>query len=98
MERLAERGVPARPYFTPLHLQPLYRERFGFGEGDFPVTERVARTTLALPFSGQMTESQVARVCGALGEAVALAWPEPHTKHTSNWYNSWGTPQKRALR
>ena len=34
MERLAERGIPARPYFTPLHLQPLYRERFGFCEGD----------------------------------------------------------------
>ena len=49
--RLAEHGVPGRPYFTPLHLQPLYRERFGFKPGDFPVTERVAASTLALPFS-----------------------------------------------
>ena len=35
IERLAERGIPAHPYFSPLHLQPFYRERFGFGEGDF---------------------------------------------------------------
>lgn len=66
MAALAERGVPARPYFTPLHLQPLYRERFGFREGDFPVTERVARSTLALPFSSRMSEREVEVVCRAL--------------------------------
>ena len=43
IDQLATRGVPARPYFSPIHLQPLYRERFGFREGDFPVTEAVAR-------------------------------------------------------
>jgi len=26
---------------------------------------------------------------------VALARPESHTKHTSDWYNFWGTPQWR---
>ncbi len=66
MAALAELGVPARPYFTPLHLQPLYRERFGFREGDFPVTERVARSTLALPFSSRMSEREVEVVCRAL--------------------------------
>ena len=66
MAALAERAIPTRPYFTPLHLQPLYRERFGFCEGDFPVTERVARSTLALPFSGRMSEEQVEVVCRAL--------------------------------
>ena len=70
LEALAERGIPARPYFSPLHLQPLYQERLGCGEGDFPVTERVARSTLALPFSGRMTEAQVERVCRVLRELV----------------------------
>jgi perosamine synthetase len=70
MARLAERGVPARPYFTPLHLQPFYRERFGYREGDFPVTEGVARSTLALPFSGRMRAEQVKYVCQTLAEAL----------------------------
>ena len=70
MARLAQRGVPARPYFAPLHLQPVYRQRFGFGEGDFPVTERVARSTLALPFSGRMSQGQVTEVCWTLLEAI----------------------------
>jgi len=70
MAALAERGIPSRPYFSPLHLQPVYVDRFGHRQGDFPVCERVARSTLALPFSGVMTENQVDRVCGALGELV----------------------------
>ena len=68
--RLAEEGVPARPYFTPLHLQPFYRERFGFQVGDFPVAEQVARSTLALPFSSLMTEAQVDDVCQTLGVVI----------------------------
>lgn len=66
MAALQERGVPSRPYFTPIHLQPFYRERLGYQEGDFPVTEAVARSTLALPFFGRMEERQVERVCGCL--------------------------------
>ena len=58
------------PYFTPLHLQPFYRKWFGFRDGDFPVTERVARSTLALPFSSRMSEGQVEVVCQALGEVT----------------------------
>jgi perosamine synthetase len=74
-------GVPARPYFVPIHLQPLYRERFGYRPGDFPVTEQVARTTLALPFFTDMTEDQVDYVCGCLerritgrGSAAVQVW------------------------
>ena len=69
MADLEEQGVPSRPYFTPIHLQPFYYERFGYQEGDFPVTEAVARSTLALPFSSVMPEEQVDHVCKAL-EAV----------------------------
>jgi perosamine synthetase len=69
MEVLAEHGVASRPYFAPIHLQPFYRERFGFAPGDFPVTEAVAATTLALPFSSRMTEDQVSQVAEALRAA-----------------------------
>jgi dTDP-4-amino-4,6-dideoxygalactose transaminase len=66
MAGLEERGVPARPYFSPIHLQLFNRERFGYREGDYPVAEAVARSTLALPFSGVMTEQQVTYVCETL--------------------------------
>jgi perosamine synthetase len=71
IDRLSGLGVPAKGYFAPLHLQPLYRERFGHGPGDFPVTERVARSTLALPFHNRMSEAKVDRVCRALARVLA---------------------------
>ncbi|HWO88402.1 MAG TPA: DegT/DnrJ/EryC1/StrS family aminotransferase [Gemmatimonadales bacterium] len=70
IQQLSQRGVPSRPYFTPLHLQPIYRERFGYKEGDFPITEKVAARTLALPFSSRLTDHQVEHVCGALLESI----------------------------
>jgi perosamine synthetase len=68
--QLEERGVVTRPYFSPIHLQPYWRERFGYGPGDFPVTERVARSTLALPFSSRLTDDEIDVVAAALREAV----------------------------
>jgi dTDP-4-amino-4,6-dideoxygalactose transaminase len=68
MRELAGRGIPSRPYFTPIHLQPFYRRRFGFRPGDYPVAEALGASCLALPFSGIMSEQQVERVCQALAE------------------------------
>jgi dTDP-4-amino-4,6-dideoxygalactose transaminase len=63
-------GIPARPYFIPIHLQPYMVERFGYKKGDFPVTEDLGRRGLALPFSSVMTEVQVKRVCQTIRELI----------------------------
>lgn len=73
MKHLAEAGIPSRPYFTPIHLQPFYREKFGYQRGDFPVTEYLGDVSLALPFSGVMTEDQVDYVCERLRSATRPA-------------------------
>ncbi len=66
---LAQMGIPVRPYFLPIHLQPYLVERFGYRKGDFPVTEDLGERGLALPFSGKMSEEQVETVCKALSKA-----------------------------
>ena len=63
MAGLAEAGIPSRPYFTPIHLQPFYRERFGYRRGNFPIAEYLGDVCLALPFSGMMAQDQVDYVC-----------------------------------
>jgi len=70
MARLEEKGVASRAYFSPIHLQPFYRRKFGSREGDFPVTEAVARSTLALPFHSNLDEESVEYVCSALSEII----------------------------
>ncbi len=72
-QKLEARGVPVRPYFLPIHLQPYMVERFGWRAGDFPVTEDLGRRGLAVPFSGVMTEEQVEYVCQAIRQALSEA-------------------------
>jgi len=64
-------GIGVNNYFPPIHLQPLYRERFGFGEGAFPVTERVGRRTIALPFHNNLSDEQAETVVRRLTSALA---------------------------
>ncbi|HEX3561770.1 MAG TPA: DegT/DnrJ/EryC1/StrS family aminotransferase, partial [Solirubrobacterales bacterium] len=69
---LASNGIASKAYLPCIHLLPPYRERFGFKGGEFPIAERVAERSLALPFFTSMTEAQVERVCTALGEALGI--------------------------
>ena len=66
LEALRAQHIACSDYFAPIHLQPFYREQFGYGEGAFPVCEALASRTIALPFFGQMTDVQIDRVCTAL--------------------------------
>ena len=72
---LEQRGIPSRPYFPPIHLQPFYRERFGFGPGDFPISEEAGARCLALPFFASMERQAVETVCDALKESLASLRP-----------------------
>jgi dTDP-4-amino-4,6-dideoxygalactose transaminase len=70
VKKLERSGIPVRPYFLPIHLQPYMVERFGYQEGDFPVTEDLGHRGLALPFSGVMTEEQVELVCKTIHQEI----------------------------
>jgi perosamine synthetase len=70
MTAMEAQGVPVRGYFNPIHLQPYIRERFGTSEGMLPVTESVAKRTLALPFHNNLTEEQVDYVVEMLKRSV----------------------------
>lgn len=71
LEGLRRRGVACRNYFVPIHLQPYMRERFGFREGMFPVTEAVSARTISLPFHNRVTEGEIAETAAALRAAIA---------------------------
>jgi len=73
MQTLLDREVGCRPYFTVIHLQPFYREMFGYKEGDFPVAEIVANGTLAIPFFNNITEEQIDIVVDETKRAIRYA-------------------------
>ena len=67
---MRDAGIQVSNYFTPVHLQAFMVERFGFKEGDFPVTEKIAERTIALPFYNNLSKDEVGIVCDELRQAV----------------------------
>ncbi|MEK7473240.1 MAG: DegT/DnrJ/EryC1/StrS family aminotransferase [Patescibacteria group bacterium] len=59
---LKEPGVMSKPYLPSIHLFSFYRERFGFKDGDFPVSESVSRRSLALPIYVGLTQADVREI------------------------------------
>jgi len=70
LNKLREKGIGCNNYFTPIHLQPFYRELFGYKKGDFPITEKVSERTLALPFYNNLKEEQIDYICENLKKII----------------------------
>ena len=69
-KKLSKAGIPARPYFIPIHLQPYMVSRFAYQTGDYPITEDLGQRGLAIPFSSIMTEDQVDYVCQTTKDVI----------------------------
>ncbi len=70
---LESKRIASRVYFSPIHLHPLYRDRFGYRKGHFPVAERASASILALPFYGDLSDSDMDYVVASLRSAVMRA-------------------------
>ena len=70
MARLAADGIASKPYLPSIHLQPFYRERFGYREGSFPAAEDASARSLALPFHARLSAEEQERVVGTLARVL----------------------------
>lgn len=59
IKKMGEKGISCSNYFQTIHLQPFYKNKFGYEEGNFPVAEDVSKRTLALPFFNNLSEQQI---------------------------------------
>ena len=63
---LSEAGIGwGQHYPIPVHLQPAF-SYLGYSEGDFPVAEKLMRTSLTLPMFPELKVEQVDEVCRVL--------------------------------
>jgi UDP-2-acetamido-2-deoxy-ribo-hexuluronate aminotransferase len=65
-DHLASAGVPTMIYYpVPLHLQNAYRQK-DFGEGSFPVTEKLSKSVLSLPIHTEMPVEHQDFICSTI--------------------------------
>ena len=64
--RLLQRGIEARVYFPPVHLQAVFRGR----HRGLPVTEAIAARMISLPMHSRLTPDELTEIADAVEEAV----------------------------
>ena len=57
-------------YPVPIHLQVPYREKYGYSEGAFPLSESLSNQVLSLPLYPTLSESDVVAISGLVREAL----------------------------
>lgn len=71
MRLLGERGIGTRPFFWPMHEQPVFR-RLGLFTGEHhPVAERIARRGFYVPSGLGLSDRQIEEVAAAVREVLA---------------------------
>lgn len=68
MAELDECGVETRPFFVPMHEQPIFLEQGWYEDDEHPVAEELARKGLYLPSSSHLSEEEIQHVTTAIRE------------------------------
>jgi len=63
-------GIGVQLHYAPVHLQPYYRKRFGYQEGDFPAAEEYAMRAITLPLYPDLNSSQMIEVRDSLKRGI----------------------------
>jgi perosamine synthetase len=70
LQYLQDKGIGCRNYFPSIHLEPFYKELFGYKKGDFPISEKISNQTINLPFYNNLKEEDIKIVVGELNNAI----------------------------
>lgn len=57
-DHLTRKGIMSKIYYQPIHLSTFYRSKFGYKEGNLPITEQIAEIILTLPIYPPMSEEE----------------------------------------
>jgi perosamine synthetase len=71
MKRLAEEGIGTRPFFYPMHQQPVLQKMGLFEKQRFPVSERMYRQGFYVPSGMALTDDQIIRVTLAVKSIIS---------------------------
>lgn len=73
MAELRQRGIGTQVHYIPVHLQPYYRQKYGYAAGKCPVAEAYYQRCLSLPLFPAMTDADVERIIRAVLEVTQVS-------------------------
>jgi perosamine synthetase len=73
MERLGKNGIGCRPFFCPMHLQPVFQKMGLFVGESYPNADRIFRQGFYIPSGLGLTEAQISTVATKVREALDSA-------------------------
>lgn len=59
MEELRNKNIGTQVHYIPVHLQPYYKENYGYKEGDYPKAEAYYEKCLSIPLYPKMKNKDV---------------------------------------
>ena len=71
MKRLTAKGIGTRPFFWPIHEQPVLRNMGYFSEVTCPAAENIARRGFYVPSGLALTDAQIEEVAQAVQECLS---------------------------
>lgn len=71
IQELAARNIGVSVHFIPNHLQPYYRDKYGYRAEDFPVAYREYQRLISLPLNLRLSDADVEDVIEAVKDIVA---------------------------
>lgn len=71
-QKMLSNGIRLQVHYIPVHLQPFYRNNYGFQRGDFPIAERFYELEFSLPLYPSLQFDQQDSVIHSINKLLSV--------------------------
>jgi dTDP-4-amino-4,6-dideoxygalactose transaminase len=64
------KGIRCQVHYIPIHLQPFYRNNFGFKTGDFSIAEEFYKQEISIPIYPTLDEIDLKYITTSIIESL----------------------------
>ena len=67
---MKKKNIQLQVHYVPVHLQPYYKNNFGFKSGDFPIAEIFYEREFSIPMYPNLTDEDLTYITGAFTDTI----------------------------
>jgi UDP-4-amino-4,6-dideoxy-N-acetyl-beta-L-altrosamine transaminase len=70
--RLESKGIRGQVHYVPIHIQPYYKNNYGFKKGDFPIAEEFYKQEISIPMYPTLDETDLNYISTSIIETLDI--------------------------